>query len=147
MFDSIREKHVLRYIPRNICKQLAFYCRVEFTRSHHNDVIMSAMASQITSLTSVLLNRLFKAQIKENIKAARHWLLWGEFTGDRWIPRKKGQYRGKCFHLMTSSWIGVASLALGQSNHGGNSTIASVPVYQPWGIWVNGLHESTRKLW
>ena len=31
------------------------------------------------------------AQIKENIKAPRHWPLWGEFTGDRWIPRTKGQ--------------------------------------------------------
>ena len=50
-----------------------------------------------------LLNRLFKAQIKENIKAPRHWPLRGEFTGDRWIPRTKGQQRGKCFHLMTSS--------------------------------------------
>ena len=38
-----------------------------------------------------LLNGLFKAQIKENIKAPRHWLLWGEFTVDRWIPRTKGQ--------------------------------------------------------
>ena len=38
-----------------------------------------------------LLNYLFKVQIKENIKAPRHWPLWGEFTGDRWIPRTKGQ--------------------------------------------------------
>ena len=38
-----------------------------------------------------LLNRLFKAQIKENIKAPRDWPLWGEFTGDRWISRTKGQ--------------------------------------------------------
>ena len=36
-----------------------------------------------------LLNRLFKAQIKENIEAPRHWPLWEEFTGDRWIPRTK----------------------------------------------------------
>ena len=27
-----------------------------------------------------------QAQIKENIKAPRHWPLWGEFTGHRWIP-------------------------------------------------------------
>ena len=38
-----------------------------------------------------LLNGLFKAQIKENIKALRHWPVWGEFAGDRWIPRTKGQ--------------------------------------------------------
>ena len=29
---------------------------------------------------------------------ARHWPLWGETTGDRWIFLTKGQY------LMTSSW-------------------------------------------
>ena len=46
-----------------------------------------------------------QTQIKENIKAPRHWPLCGEFTGDRWIPRTKGQLRGKCFHLMTSSWL------------------------------------------
>ena len=36
-----------------------------------------------------LLNRLFKAQIKQNIKAPRHCTLRGEFTGDRWIPCTK----------------------------------------------------------
>ena len=30
-----------------------------------------------------------QAQIKENIKVPRRWPLWGEFTGDRWIPRTK----------------------------------------------------------
>ena len=38
-----------------------------------------------------LLNRLFKVQIKENIKALCHWPLWGEFTGDWWNPCTKGQ--------------------------------------------------------
>ena len=38
-----------------------------------------------------LLIRLFKAQNTENIKAPRNWPLWGEFTGDQWIPRTKGQ--------------------------------------------------------
>ena len=32
-----------------------------------------------------------QAQIKENTKALCHWPLWGESTGDRWIPFKKGQ--------------------------------------------------------
>ena len=35
---------------------------------------MGAISSQI------------KTQIKENIKAPRHWPLCGEFTGDRWVP-------------------------------------------------------------
>ena len=50
---------------------------------------MSVMASQIANLTIVYLT--VYAQIKENIKAPRHCPLWGEFTGHRWIPRKKGQ--------------------------------------------------------
>ena len=42
-------------------------------------------------LYDCLPNRLFKAQIKENMKAPRYWPLWGEFTGDRWILRTQGQ--------------------------------------------------------
>ena len=30
-----------------------------------------------------------QAQIKENIKAPRHWPFGGEFTGQRWIPLTK----------------------------------------------------------
>ena len=42
-------------------------------------------------------------QTKENIKASRPWPLFGEFIGDRWIPRTNGQLRRKRFHLMISS--------------------------------------------
>ena len=38
-----------------------------------------------------LFIRLFKSQLKENIKAPRYSPLWGDFTGDRWIPCTKGQ--------------------------------------------------------
>ena len=48
-----------------------------------------------------------QVRIKENIKAPRYWPLCGEFTDDRWIPRTNGQWRGKCFHLMTSSWLAI----------------------------------------
>ena len=34
---------------------------------------------------------LIQAQIKQNIKAPRYWLLYGEFTCDQWIPRTMGQ--------------------------------------------------------
>ena len=45
----------------------------------------------LKSLGSRLFTQPFvRAQIKENIKATRHWLLWGEFTGDRWTPCTKG---------------------------------------------------------
>ena len=83
---------------------LNFFCDglVTFqSPSHYNDVIMGAMVSQITSLTIVYS---IQTQIKENTKAPRRWPLCGEFTGDRGIPRTNGQLRGKCFHLMTSSW-------------------------------------------
>ena len=32
-----------------------------------------------------------KAHNKESIKTPRHWPWWVELTGDRWIPRTKGQ--------------------------------------------------------
>ena len=51
---------------------------------------MSAMASQITSLT-IVYTTFYSGVNKKNIKAPRHWPLWGEFTGDQWIPRTKGQ--------------------------------------------------------
>ena len=38
-----------------------------------------------------------QAQIKENIKAPRHWPLWGESTGDRWISPHKGPVTRKMF--------------------------------------------------
>ena len=39
----------------------------------------------------LLIQPFVQAQIKENIKAPRHLPLWGEFAGDQWIPRTKGQ--------------------------------------------------------
>ena len=45
-----------------------------------------------------LLNRLFRCRSKKTSK-----LHVTGFFGDRWIPRINGHYRGKCFHLMTSS--------------------------------------------
>ena len=38
-----------------------------------------------------LLNRLFRRKSKKTSKPCVTGFLWGEFTGDRWIPRTKGQ--------------------------------------------------------
>ena len=127
---------------------------------------MSTMTSQTTSLTIVYSTGypgagqrffLFDAQVKENIKAPRHWPLWGEFTGYRWIPHTKGQKHGKCFHLMTSSWntpacISAADiyqpLALVGVTHGGgvkhtlpwrHNGRDSVSNHQPHGCLLNRL--------
>ena len=63
------------------------------------------MWRRLKSLASPLFTQLlFQTQIEENIKVPRHWPLCWEFTDDRWIPRTKGQWRGKYFHLMTSSF-------------------------------------------
>ena len=53
-------------------------------RIHYNYVIMGAIGSQITSLTIVYL------------------IVYSD--ADQRILRTNGQLRGKCFHLMTSSW-------------------------------------------
>ena len=35
----------------------------------------------------MLAEQFVQAQIKENIKALRHWSFWGESTGHRWIHK------------------------------------------------------------
>ena len=58
-----------------------------------NIAVMSSWAWwRLKSPASRLFTQAFiQTQIKENIKAPRHWPLGGEFTGDRWIPRTNGQ--------------------------------------------------------
>ena len=85
------------------------------------------MRCRLKSPASRLFTQAFiQAQIKENIKAPRHWPLWAEFTGDRWIPHTKSQYRGKCFHLMTSSWNTQGSLSLTRrTSHSSHAKVIS----------------------
>ena len=65
---------------------LPYYATGRF--SHYNDVIMSAMASEITSLT-IVYSTVYSGADQRNIKAPRHWPLCGDFTGGRWIPVQK----------------------------------------------------------
>ena len=60
--------------------------------NHYHDVIMTTMASQITSLTVVYSTVYIQMQIKENIKAPRHWPLCGEFTGTGEFPAQRACY-------------------------------------------------------
>ena len=57
----------------------------------YSDVLMGAMASQITNLTIVYSAIYSGADRKKNIKPPRHWLMWAEFTSDRRISRTNGQ--------------------------------------------------------
>ena len=74
-----------------------------FIINHYDDVIMTTIASQITSLTSVYSTVYSEADQRKHQSSASLAFVWG-IHRDRWIPRTKGQLRGKCFHLMTSSW-------------------------------------------
>ena len=73
-----------------------------FCGQHYIDVIMGKMASQITSLTIVYSTVYLSADLRKHQSSAPRPLC-GEFTGDRGIPRTKGQKRGKCFHSMMKS--------------------------------------------
>ena len=70
---------------------------------HYSDVIMTTIASLITSLAVVYSAVYSDADQRKHQSSASLAFVWG-IHRDRWIPRTKGQLRGKCFHLMTSSW-------------------------------------------
>ena len=74
-----------------------------FSSSHYNGVIMSMMASQITSLKVVYSTFTSAADQRKHQSSASLAFVWG-IHRDQWISCTKGQSWGKCFHLMTSSW-------------------------------------------
>ena len=84
-----------RYRCRAI--SMTFTQRLPTGCKHYSGVIMSAMASQITSLTSVCSTVYAGAYKRKHQSSASLALVRG-------IPRRKDQQHGKCFHLMTSSW-------------------------------------------
>ena len=80
---------------------LLFHC--SHLSTHYCDVIMTSVASQITSLAVVYSIVYSDADERKHQSSASLAFVRG-IHRDRWIPRTKGQSRGKCFHLMTSSW-------------------------------------------
>ena len=95
-----------------LCSHICTWCRPSTGMcryTHYTDVIMGAIASQITSLTVVYSTVYSDADQRKHQSSASLAFVWG-IHRDRWIPRTKGQLRGKCFHLMTSSWIRVPSI-------------------------------------
>ena len=90
---------------------------------------MGTMGSQISNLT-IVYSTVIQAQMKENIKAPRHWPLWEKFTGDRWIPRKKvvptiSKSFEFCFDWLLHRWLDWTQLwyAVAYSNKDPNSAI------------------------
>ena len=70
---------------------------------HYNDDKMSSIASQITSLAVVYSTVYSDTDQRKHQSSVWLAFVWG-IHRDRWNPRTQGQLRGKCFHLMTSSW-------------------------------------------
>ena len=92
---------------------------------HYDDVIMTTMVAQITSLTVVYSTVYSDANQRKHQSSASLAFVWGNHR-DRWIPRTKGQLRGKCFHLMTSSWLQWRHLNAMASEITGNPIIFSI---------------------
>ena len=57
-------------------------CRTAANK-HYSEVKMSAPASHITGVPLLSQALAQQVQITENIKAPRHWSLWGEFPAQR----------------------------------------------------------------
>ena len=69
---------------------------------HYTDVIMGAIASQITSLTAVYSTVYSDADQGKHQSSTSLAFVWGIHRGPV-NSTTNGQWRGKCFHLMTSS--------------------------------------------
>ena len=69
---------------------------------HYNDIIMSAMASQITSFR-IIYSTLYSGADQRKHQSSASLAFGRGSHHDRWIPPTRSQQCGKCFHLMTSS--------------------------------------------
>ena len=77
---------------------------------HYSDVIMGAMGSQITCVSFVCSTVCSGTDQRKHQTSA-------SLVGDRWIPLTKGQWRRKCFHLMTWSWITILLIFISRLAH------------------------------
>ena len=104
---SLQRHRTVCHSRRNLLLRFdTFQTILNIVFTHNNDVIMTKMASQVTSLTVVYSNLYSHADQSKHQSSASLAFVWGIHRG-RWIPRTKGQLRGKCFHLMTSSRMGL----------------------------------------
>ena len=107
---------------------------VTMWRIHYIDVIMTTMASHITSLTVVYSTVYSDADQRKHQSSASLAFVWG-IHRERWIPRTKGQLRRKCLNSMTSSWNTYHSALLiilaSIYNANGHANITLSPEWSP----------------
>ena len=89
------------------CSYLIFRGKT-LPNGHYNDmdIIMSTMASHITSLTIVYSSVYSGADQRKHQSSASLAFVRGIYRSPVNSPHK-GQWRGKCFHLMTLSWKSI----------------------------------------
>ena len=105
ILNGINSCRSFTYYHQSYCMEYStFITCIPVKHSHYIDVIVTTIVSQITSLTIVYLTVYSDANQREHQSSTSLAFVWG-LHRDRWIPRTNGQLRGKCFHLMTSSWI------------------------------------------
>ena len=111
---------------------------------HYDDIIMGTIASQITSLTIVYSIVYSGTDQRKHQSSASLAFVLGIHRG----PRTKGQLRGKCFHLITSSCCGytltdfpisirLTSLALWQSNDCPSASKATLMNMDKYFMWIH----------
>ena len=62
------------------------------TKVRCKDLPVTGVTSDVgVPSTHLVYSTIIQVQIKQNIKALRHWPLCWEFTSDRWIPHTKDQ--------------------------------------------------------
>ena len=112
-YTIIADSHWLRHRNQmcNVCTCILQNI-IAHNHEHHTDVIMTTVTSQITSLTVVYSTVYSDADQRKHQSSASLAFVRG-IHRDRWIPRTKDQLRGKCFHLMTSSWEHAVALVFG----------------------------------
>ena len=86
---------------------------------------MTTMASQITSASRLFTQPFIQTQIKENIKAPRHWPLCGGFTGTGEFPAQRAS--------------NAENVSIWWRHHDGQGTYSA---YNQWHINENRFMES-----
>ena len=135
-------------IRENTSKCLVNEIEIRLKFRLYLDVIMTTMASQITSLTVVYSTVYSDADQRKHQNSASLAFVWGS-DRDRWIPHTKGQLRGKCFHLITSSCTVLSARQIHLTkNHRGlrrsikrlTQIIVNEGVYMSAAVFSNSLH-------
>ena len=93
---------------------------------YYSDVIMGAMVSQITSLTIVYSTVYSGADQRKHQRSASLAFVRGIHRSPVNSPHK-GQWHGKCFHFVTSSWRTVSAQVRRRMLISASETLVNIP--------------------